>query len=115
MHGFSVRLAVVTLGVAVSGVATAAAHATPDPPECVGDTDLGGICVVVDPSGLPTVDPTGGPPVTDCVFVGPPPCMNVSVPTPGETPGADPWVVETYCFGEAFGPCDFHVAVPPLP
>lgn len=28
------------------------------------------------------VDPTGGTPITECIYLGPPPCYPVSVPTP---------------------------------
>ena len=69
-------------------------------PECVGD-NIAAVCVTVDPAGLPSVNPTGGPGIHDCVFVGPPPCKPVDVPTPSVVPGSDPWVVEIDCGGTA--------------
>jgi hypothetical protein len=35
------------------------------------------------------VDPTGGDPIDDCIYVGPPPCIPVSVPTPSVRCGGD--------------------------
>ena len=33
-------------------------------------------------SAFVCVDPTGGTPITECIYAGPPPCHPVSVPTP---------------------------------
>ena len=40
------------------------------------------------------VDPTGGTPITDCVYLGPPPCIPVSVPTPSIRCGGDRAILE---------------------
>ncbi|MDQ3914041.1 MAG: hypothetical protein M3323_01735 [Actinomycetota bacterium] len=46
---------------------------------CAGTQEFQYVCV----------DPTGGTPITQCVYVGPPPCHPVSVPTPSITCGGD--------------------------
>ena len=62
----------------VTGLATAAlmafapAASAADGWTCVGTQRLGYVCV----------DPTGGTLYSDCIFVGPPPCIPVSVPGP---------------------------------
>ena len=74
MIGVRSRVAVATLALTAGGMfAASGAHASPVGPECFGDSNAN-VCA--------TVDPTGGTPITDCVFVGPPPCMPVVVPTP---------------------------------
>lgn len=99
MIGTRARLAVVTLVVLGSGVVAATTSDAAIGPECFGDTNVAAVCATVDPSGLPTVNPTGGPGVHDCVFVGPPPCMSVDVPTPSVTPGGGGSVVGVQCSG----------------
>lgn len=69
-------------------------------PECVGNT-AAAVCVWVDPAGLPTVDPTGGPGIHDCVYAGPPPCKPIDLPTPSVSGGSDPWAVQIACGGTA--------------
>ncbi|MDQ4025388.1 MAG: hypothetical protein M3217_07850, partial [Actinomycetota bacterium] len=58
-------------------------HATPAraaaPEVCVGTTGIQYVCV----------DPTGGTPITDCVYIVFPPCVPVSVPTPSVRCGGD--------------------------
>jgi hypothetical protein len=40
------------------------------------------LCVGTQSTFVQCVDPTGGRPIQDCIYVGPPPCIPVSVPTP---------------------------------
>ena len=40
------------------------------------------LCVGTQSTVVQCVDPTGGQPIEDCIYVGPPPCIPVSVPTP---------------------------------
>jgi hypothetical protein len=40
------------------------------------------LCVGTQETFVQCVDPTGGAPIEDCVYVGKPPCVPVSVPTP---------------------------------
>ena len=88
----------VAAGAAIGfGVAPANATTT----KCVGNFEASA-CVAVDPAGLPTVDPTGGPGYTDCIYVILPSCVPIDVPTPSVTPGTDPWVVQVTCGGETF-------------
>ena len=89
------------LGLVGGGVVGATSSDAAIGPECFGTSDAA-VCVTVDPSALPTVDPTGGPGIHQCVFVGPPPCMPVDVPTPSISPGSgSPVVVQ--CIGAV--PC----------
>ena len=104
MSGIRVRLAVATLAIAAGGIAAAGSSQASVGPVCAGDANVGAFCVTVDPAGLPTVNPTGGPPITDCVFIGPPPCTPVSVPTPAIVPAADPWFVQVACGGPVIDP-----------
>ena len=53
-------------------VALAPPAAAADQWICAGTQQLGYVCV----------DPTGGTLYEDCVYVGPPPCIPVSVPGP---------------------------------
>ena len=41
------------------------------------------------------VDPTGGDPIEECIYAGPPPCHPVSVPTPKLTCGG---ILTKLCF-----------------
>jgi len=100
--GTRARLAVAVLGFVGSGVAAAATSGAAVGPECAGVTQAA-VCVTVDPSALPTVNPTGGAPIQECVFAGPPPCTEVDVPTPSVTPGAGS-LVTLQCIG-ALSPC----------
>jgi hypothetical protein len=97
-------------GAAAAGFAAAPAGAAVGP-ECFGDTHAA-LCVIVDPSGLPTVNPTGGPGIHDCLFVGPPPCVPVNLPTPSVTPGTGTYVVAIYCAGDAIECTPVIVKVP---
>jgi hypothetical protein len=87
VFGTRARLALATLGVVGAGVVGATSSSAAVGPECFGEATQGYVCVTVDPGALPTVNPTGGPGISDCVYVGPPPCMPVKVPTPSVTPG----------------------------
>ena len=58
-----------------TGMATPAAAA----PLCAGTENTVVFCV----------DPTGGAPIVDCIYVGPPPCIPVSIPTPSFGCGGD--------------------------
>jgi len=96
------RKALAAMLVAIGGTAISvgsAADATVGP-ECVGNT-AAAVCVWVDPAGLPTVDPSGGPGIHDCVYAGPPPCKPVDLPTPSVSGGSDPWAVQIACGGTA--------------
>lgn len=112
MIGARARLALATLGVATAGVVGASSSNAAIGPECVGDIHAT-VCVTVDPSGLPTVDPTGGAGIHDCVYVGPPPCMPVNLPTPSVTPGSGSYVVLVQCGGDALTCRPIVVALPP--
>jgi hypothetical protein len=90
---------VALVGLAGAAVASATASSAAIGPECFGDSSIA-LCATVDPAGLPTVDPTGGDPVGDCIFVGPPPCTPVEVPTPSVTPGSGALVI-LECIGPA--------------
>lgn len=50
------------------------------------------VCVGTQSTVVQCVDPTGGEPIEDCIYVGPPPCIPVSVPTP-----------HVYCIGGDIG------------
>jgi hypothetical protein len=110
--GTRARLAVATLGVAGAGVVGATTSTAAIGPECFGDTQAA-VCVTVDPTGLPTVNPTGGAGINDCVYVGPPPCMPVHVPTPSVTPGSGSYVVLVQCGGYAIECVPVVVKLPP--
>lgn len=58
-------------------VATLAAPAAAQVPVCAGTTSTAYVCI----------EPTGQTLITDCVYVGPPPCTPVSVPGPTVTCG----------------------------
>ena len=62
-------------------------------PLCAGTANTIVVCV----------DPTGGTPITDCVYLGPPPCMYVSIPTPSIT-----------CGGRLGPACNFTIQLPDL-
>lgn len=75
----------------VGGLAVAATMAMAGPaaaqPLCFGPS-----------SSYVCVDPTGGDPIEECIYAGPPPCIPVSVPTPAVWCGGylscqvvDPW------------------------
>jgi hypothetical protein len=100
-----------TLGVAGAGVVGATTSSAAIGPECFGDIH-DAVCVIVDPSGLPTVNPTGGAGIHDCVFVGPPPCMPVNIPTPSVTPGSGSYVAVVYCAGDQLFCTPVYVKVP---
>ena len=101
MIGTRARLAVAMLGVVGGGVVGATSSDAAIGPECVG-TAQAAVCVTVDPSALPTVNPTGGPGIQECIYAGPPPCTPVEVPTPSISPGSgSPVVVQ--CIGAV--PC----------
>lgn len=68
------RIVVTIAAVAAMLGVSPAAHAAP---VCVGTTGTAYVCV----------DPTGGTLYSDCIFVGPPPCMPVTVPGPSLTCG----------------------------
>jgi len=104
-----IRLALLAAAGAAIGLGVAPASATVGP-ECVGDS-AAAACVWVDPAGLPTVDPTGGSGIHDCVFVGPPPCKPVNAPTPAVVPASDPWVVQIECGGTLIE-CDNPIDIP---
>lgn len=76
-------LAAAALAVAAFGTATPANAVV-----CAGTQSTFIFCVDVNTGGLPSVDPTGGEPIEDCVYLGPPPCKPVSVPRPSVTPGS---------------------------
>lgn len=65
------RRKILTLGAGLMLAAGMAAPASADP-LCGGTASTIVVCV----------DPTGGTPINDCVYVGPPPCVPVSIPTP---------------------------------
>ena len=99
MFGMRARLAIATLGAVGASVVGATTSTAAVGPLCFGDVHQA-VCVIVDPSGLPTVNATGGPGVHDCVFVGPPPCVPVNIPTPSVTPGSGSYVAIVYCTGD---------------
>ena len=70
-------------GLMVAGSMFLAAPAQAGPLVCAGTASTAVICV----------DPTGGTLYSDCVYLGPPPCTNVTVPGP-----------VTYCGGILY--CD---------
>ncbi|MFN2588000.1 MAG: hypothetical protein ABR613_07780 [Actinomycetota bacterium] len=55
-------------------------------PLCAGTQSFQYVCV----------DPTGGSGITECVYVGPPPCKPVFVPTPLVTCGGDRPLLECH-------------------
>lgn len=61
------------------------------------------VCAGTDNTIVLCVDPTGGTPIGDCVYVGPPPCMPVSIPTPSIT-----------CGGRLGPACNFTIQLPPI-
>jgi hypothetical protein len=72
------RRRIFSIGVALlltAGLASPAGAAETE--VCAGTQQLWYVCV----------DPTGGEPIEDCVYVGPPPCIPVSVPTPSKRCG----------------------------
>jgi len=97
--GTSARLLLATLAVVGGGVMTATTSYAATGPLCVGDTAVESICVTIDPSALPSVDPTGGPGFHDCIFAGPPPCVPVDLPTPSILPGDGGSLVDVQCAG----------------
>jgi hypothetical protein len=104
------RLGLVMLAVVGGGVATATTSDAATGPLCFGDT-FAAVCVTVDPSALPTVNPTGGPGFHDCVFAGPPPCTPVDVPGPAVVPGSGAPLVAVQCTGAA-SPCPNPTSLP---
>jgi hypothetical protein len=101
----------VTVGVAAAGVVSSTSADAATGPECFGDTHAA-VCVIIDPTGLPTVSPTGGPGVHECIFVGPPPCMPVNVPTPLVAPGSGSYVAVVYCIGDSIVCTPVYVRLP---
>lgn len=112
MIGVRARLAVALVGLAGAGVAGATTSSAAIGPECFGDTQAG-VCVIVDPSGLPAVNPTGGSGIHDCVYTGPPPCTPVNLPTPSVAPGSGSYVAVLYCFGNDIVCTPVYVKAPP--
>lgn len=74
--------AVVTAAVGVGAGVLGAASAE----DCYGLQSYR-VCATPNPAGIPSVDPTGGAPIEECVYTGPPPCTPVSVPMPTYSPG----------------------------
>jgi hypothetical protein len=103
-------LGLVMLAIVGGGVATATTSDAATGPLCFGDT-FAAVCVTVDPSALPTVDPTGGPGFHDCVFAGPPPCTPVDLPGPSVGPGSGAPLVSVQCTGAA-SPCPNPTSIP---
>lgn len=70
-----------------AGLLLAASIASPAAAQalCAGTANTAVVCV----------DPTGGTPIVDCIYVGPPPCVPVSVPTPSVGCGGD--LVQKLC------------------
>ena len=103
------RLLLATITILCGGVTAATTSDAAVGPDCFGDSNEA-VCVTVDPSALPAVDPTGGPGIHDCIFVGPPPCMPVDVPTPLVTSGSGSSLVDVQCTG-IVSPCPGNVAL----
>ena len=61
------------------------------------------LCVGTDNTIVVCVDPTGGTPIEDCIYAGPPPCTPVSIPTPSIS-----------CGGRLGPACDFTIQLPDL-
>lgn len=78
------------VGASMAVMPSASAQAIP---LCAGTVNTIVVCV----------DPTGGTPIGDCVYLGPPPCMNVSIPTPS---------IE--CSGRLGPACNFTVQLPDI-
>lgn len=80
-------------GVLVAASMAVMPSASAQAPVCAGTENTIVVCV----------DTTGGTPITDCVYVGPPPCMPVSIPTPSID-----------CAGRLGPVCDFSIQLPDL-
>lgn len=87
----------VLAAVALAGAA-AFSTATPASAACVGTARTVVVCASVNGGALPTVDPTGGEPYEDCVYVGSK-CIAVVVPTPDVQPGSGQ-VLNLSCGGD---------------
>ena len=115
MIGTRARLLLATLTIVAGGVSAATTSGASIGPECFGDTNTN-VCVTVDPSALPPVAPAGGPGIHDCIFVGPPPCVPVDLPTPSVSPGSGSLVtvqctgLGSLCSGLNTGPNNLELA-----
>lgn len=72
------RRKALTLGASLVLTASLAAPAVAQT-VCAGTANTAVVCA----------NPTGGAPIEDCIYVGPPPCTPVSVPTPTVSCGGD--------------------------
>ena len=72
-----VRALAVGAGLLLS--ASVAAPASAQVPVCAGTASTAFVCV----------DPTGGSGISDCIYVGAPPCIPVTAPTPTAGCGGD--------------------------
>jgi hypothetical protein len=93
---FERALTVLCLGsLAVLGCSSAAQAA----PICNGTQSTAILCVEVDPTGLPTVNPTGSS-FSDCIVILSGPCYPVTVPIPTVGPGSGPPPLDLDCRGD---------------